>query len=127
VQFVKQNGTLQSHDDVPDDIRKQLFTDEQEQLKRRPQKQLANCSTPFPPINITNVLPPSHQSPLAGLSDSTVASVFSLSVIAELDIPKLRDVAVKMYSEWHQSKVANEMWKVKFQKACDTALNNGLT
>jgi hypothetical protein len=37
-----------------------------------------------------------------------------------------RDVAVRLYSEWQQSKVVNETLKTEFQKACDIALNDGL-
>jgi hypothetical protein len=58
--------------------------------------------------------------------DSTVASVVGLTGIADLDIPEPRDVAVKLYSEWHQSKITDETWKIEFQKACDIALDDGL-
>ena len=41
IQFVEQGGTLQSHDDVPDHVREQLFAEEQERLERRPNSQPA--------------------------------------------------------------------------------------
>jgi len=126
VQFVEQGGILQSHNDVPNNIREQLFAEEQERLERRPQ-QLVSCPTPFPPINITNVLPSSsNQSPLAVSGDSTVASVIGSTGIVDLEIPGPRDVAVKLYSEWQQSKVVDETLKIEFQKACDIALDDGL-
>jgi hypothetical protein len=56
VNYVEQGNTLQSHDDVPEHVREQLLAEEQERLERQPQ-QPASCPTPFPPINITNVLP----------------------------------------------------------------------
>lgn len=46
--------------------------------------------------------------------------------MADLDVPGPRDVAVRLYSEWQQSKVVNETLKTEFQKACDIALNDGL-
>jgi hypothetical protein len=50
----------------------------------------------------------------------------SSSIMADLDVPGPRDVAVRLYSEWQQSKVVNETLKTEFQKACDIALNDGL-
>jgi hypothetical protein len=56
IDFVEQGNILQSHDDVPEDIREQLLAEEQQQLER--QSKLSDYSTPsLPPINITNVLP----------------------------------------------------------------------
>jgi hypothetical protein len=55
IKHVKSGELLQNHDDVPDRIREQLVTEERERLERRP-KAVANTPSPFPPINITNVL-----------------------------------------------------------------------
>ena len=46
--------------------------------------------------------------------------------ITPLAIPSLRDVAVKEYSNWQQSKVGDPILKAEFQKACDVALADGL-
>ena len=46
--------------------------------------------------------------------------------IAPLVVPGLRDIAVKEYSYWQQSKVGDQILKAKFQKACDVALIDGL-
>lgn len=57
IKHVEQGGTLQTQDDVPDDIREQLYAEEQQDVERKRKRRassLANC----PPINITNVLPP---------------------------------------------------------------------
>jgi len=43
-----------------------------------------------------------------------------------LDIPGLRDVVVKNYSNWQQSKINNMTLKVEFQKACDLTLTDSL-
>ena len=47
--------------------------------------------------------------------------IVSLSV-DQLEIPGLRDTAVREYSEWQQSRVGDEMLKDEFQKACDVIL-----
>jgi hypothetical protein len=46
--------------------------------------------------------------------------------IASLDITRPRGVAVRMYSEWQQSKAVNKTLKAEFQKVCNVTLNDGL-
>jgi hypothetical protein len=48
------------------------------------------------------------------------------TLISRLDIPGQRDVAVKEYSDWQQSKVHDEILKVEFRKARDTVLADDL-
>lgn len=43
-----------------------------------------------------------------------------------LDIPGPRDLAVKEYSEWQQSKVVDETLKAEFRKAYEVTLQDGL-
>jgi hypothetical protein len=45
---------------------------------------------------------------------------------SHLEIPGSRDRAVRVYSEWQQSKVDDDMLKEEFQKACEVALQDGL-
>lgn len=125
IDFVEQGNTLRSHDDVPEYVREQLFAEEQQRLERQPNLP-ASAPTPYPPINITNVLPSSHQSSIAGSVDSSTSVVGRPSSVVLLDIPGPRDVAVKLYSEWQQSNVVDEGLKTEFQKACDVSLNDGL-
>jgi hypothetical protein len=125
VEMVQQGHTLKSHDDVPEDVREQLYAEEQQRKERQPTK---NVSTPgFPPINITNVLPSqSYQSPLTSIADSTAAAQQQLARFPRLDIPGPRDAAVIAYSEWQQSNVVDDALKGEFQKACDATLEDGL-
>lgn len=44
----------------------------------------------------------------------------------ELEIPGLRDVAVKEYSGWQQLQVYDKFLKVEFEKACDVVLTEDL-
>ncbi|PQE18259.1 urea carboxylase protein [Rutstroemia sp. NJR-2017a BBW] len=43
-----------------------------------------------------------------------------------LDIPGLRDRAVKEYCAWQQSKVEQSTLKVEYQKACDVIIEDGM-
>jgi hypothetical protein len=71
-------------------------------------------------------MPSSHPSSLTGSGDSNVASVVGSTGMAELDIPEPMDVSVKLYTEWQQSRVVDETWKIDIQKACDIALDDRL-
>ncbi|KAM0310605.1 hypothetical protein ACHAO8_007971 [Botrytis cinerea] len=116
IRYVKQGHESQKHEDVPEDIREQLYAEEQQWLERR--QRTSNTSTAsFPPINIANTSPartlPSNLPP-------------TLVPVTRLDIPGPRDVAVKNYSHWQQSKVNDDILKVEFRKACDITLTDGL-
>ena len=39
-----------------------------------------------------------------------------------LNIPGLRDVAVRGYSAWHEANVGDDNLKAQFRQACDAAL-----
>jgi hypothetical protein len=124
IRHVEQGGQLRSHDDIPEDICQQLYTEEQQRFERH-QKATNVSSSNLPPINITNVLPgPSHQ---PFVSTSPIATPLLVAPpITPLVVPGLRDIAVKEYSNWQQSKVGDYILKAEFQKACDVALADGL-
>jgi hypothetical protein len=127
-----QNGhTLKKHDDVPKDIREQLYAEEQQQSLKRHQK-ATRTSTASHPIAITNVLPaPFYQtshlvSSPAGTPAPDMPPKYTL--IDRLNIPGFRDDAVKEYCAWQQSQVNEPALKVEYETACNVikALKEGL-
>lgn len=124
ITFVEQGNILKSHNDVPQDIRDQLYVEERQRLERQPKSN--NVSTPFPPINITNVLPQSYQSPMTGSYEPTPEADVRLCGNICLTIPGPWDLAVKEYSEWQQSNVVDEKLKAELGKACEVVLEDGL-
>jgi hypothetical protein len=56
IRHVEQGGTLGTHDDVPGDIRKQLYTEKQQDVERQ-RKRTASTVISLSLINITNILP----------------------------------------------------------------------
>ncbi|KAJ0272113.1 hypothetical protein COL940_010632 [Colletotrichum noveboracense] len=63
----------------------------------------------------------------AALPSATTPAVNPLECRRDiLDIPGLRDDAMKLYTEWHCSKVRDEGLKLDFRRACDVALEDGL-
>ncbi|CAN9211125.1 unnamed protein product [Alternaria alternata] len=116
IRHVAQGGQLRSHDDVPENIRQQLYAEEQQQLERH---QRATHSAPagHAPIHITNVLPgPSH--PASGSTE--------MQAKPRLDVPGFLDAAVEEYSDWQQSRVRREDQKDDIRNMCDMALEHGL-
>jgi hypothetical protein len=115
IRHVAQGGQLQSHDDVPEDVRQQLYAEEQQQLERH-QRASHNAPTGHTPIHITNVLP--------GPSNPT-SSLSEVQAKIRLDVPGFLDAAVEEYSNWQQSRVRREDQKNDIQNMCDMALEHG--
>ncbi len=124
IDFKKQGNVLKSQDDVPQDVRDRLYLEERQRLEWQPKSN--NVSSPFPPINITNVLPQSHQSPMSSSTEPTPAADVRPCGNICFTIPGLRDEAVREYSEWQQSNVGDERLKAEFRKAYEVALRYGL-
>jgi hypothetical protein len=116
IRHVEQGGQLRSHDDVPEDIRQQVYAEEQQQIERQ-RKATSSTSSGHPPIHITNVLPgPPHTPSEQAASPS----------MPRLDIHGFLDVAVEEYSDWQQSRVRREDQKNEIRKLCSIALDHGL-
>ncbi|KAJ5291476.1 hypothetical protein N7478_000727 [Penicillium angulare] len=127
VKYVEKGGTLETHDDVPDSIREQLYTEENERRRKQKSHDFAhNAPGPFcPPINIT-VLPNQASQPLVADSIDSATYHPKISTPGLIEIPGLHDVAVEEYSDWQQSRVSRENLKDDIRKARDLALANGL-
>ncbi len=100
IRHVEQGNELNTHNNVPESIRQQLYAEEQQWVERR-QKQTRASTANFPPINITNVLPPQSFQTSTGTSQAvTNADPPSIATkVTRLEVPGLRDVAVKTYSK----------------------------
>lgn len=125
INWVEQGNSVQSHNNVPKRIREQLVLEERQRLERQPNVP-ANAPTPLPPITITNVLPSSQQPSIAGSVEPSTRPVAGCCNFGPLDIPGYSDIAIQLYSEWQQSKVAREDLKADVVKACEAALDDGL-
>ena len=126
VEYVEENGMLESHDDMPTDIRQQLYSEERQRQDRKTKDSLPS-SFSVPPINITNVLPGPSQSPLPtyGPEASRPGHAPSAARARELEIPGFRDDALREYTRWQQSRVRDPSQRAEYQKACDAALKVG--
>ena len=97
--YVLDSYTLETHDDVPRNIREELYAEEQQSLERHQKASGTSVTTP-PVIHITNVLPlPSGlTSHLASLAGTPVPDMSSRHIPTNrLNIPGFRNNAVKEY------------------------------
>jgi hypothetical protein len=129
IMHVQDGHTLKTHDDVPEDIREQLYAEEQQSLERH-QKASRATRASTAPITITNVLPaPPYQTPhqVSSLDGPSASDMILKSTpIDRLNIPGPRDEAVEEYCTWQKSQVKKPALKVEYQKACDVILEDGI-
>ncbi|KAH2866201.1 hypothetical protein KXV31_004670, partial [Aspergillus fumigatus] len=113
VDYVDDGGNLESHDDVPDDIRRDLVLESQAGKKSRKADDAPATGVPYTPISI-NVLP---------------AQTTGVSVVAEPParrsspdqhpvIPGPREEAVRKYCRWLESRATDEAYKADFRRIC---------
>ena len=97
VEYKQEGHTLQSHEDVPDDIRQQLYDEERESVERHKKTTTSVASIPPIPITIT-VLPAPAGTPTADMPSNCTP-------IDRLNIPGHLEDHVENYCTWHQSRV----------------------
>lgn len=125
----KQRLRLETHEDIPDLIREQLYAEERLSLERKQRgKGNPSVESPYWPINI-NVLPtPAPQlssmaTPAGSAPPVLHSSPTTVDPIVVPDLPL--DEAVKMYANWHKSRVASQKMKDNVDLACQIALSKG--
>jgi hypothetical protein len=122
VRFVeKEGGIIETHDDVPESVREQLYAEEQQRLEKRPKAPEHPAGT-FP-ISI-NVLPTQQSQPLP-MSPPSGKECGPLKA-SVLEIPGSPEVAVEEYTAWQLSRVSTDAFKENIRKARDVILENCL-
>ncbi|KAL4405406.1 hypothetical protein CABS03_13588 [Colletotrichum abscissum] len=127
IRHVEQGGVFNIPGDMPEDIRDQLYAEEQQHAERQ-RKTTSPSAGNYPPINITNVMPGSSPlaSPAGAATPLAASSPVCCNVVLALEIAGPRDVAVRSYCEWQCSQVESETLKREFWKAYGVALDHGL-
>lgn len=125
IKYVEQGGVLETHADVPDSVREQLYNEENLRLdkKKKPAENSAMGSM-CPPINI-NVLP-AGSPPQSKHPPANDAMPTEPGCTESIIVDGLLDVAVEEYTEWQQSRVSNETFRENINKARDVTLENCL-
>ncbi|KAI9036240.1 uncharacterized protein KD926_002149 [Aspergillus affinis] len=122
IKFVERGGTLENHDDIPHDLRQEMYAEEEQRHK----KQKKECpqsvvGSTCPPININlNPAQPTH--PFLTSSDVATSTVCP----DPIDISGPLDIAVEEYISWQESRVSRTAFKAEIAKAGNVALENCL-
>ncbi|RYC79042.1 hypothetical protein BFJ63_vAg18077 [Fusarium oxysporum f. sp. narcissi] len=126
IEYVRLESMLQSHDDVPPDVRDLLYAEEEQSIQRKRKRR--SSSADARPVNITNVMPTrvGHPSDDNGARVPSGSVETSLYVPKYLGIPGMRDINVRKYCNWQCSKHDNNIWKMEYEKARDLTLDDGL-
>ena len=126
IEHVRLGNTVESHDDVPPDVRDLLYAEEEQSMQRKRKRR--SSSTDARPVNITNVMPTraGHSSDDNDIRTPSGSAEGSPYAPKYLGIPGMRDVNMNKYCVWHCSKNANAVWKMEYKKACDLTLAEGL-
>ncbi|KAJ5111804.1 hypothetical protein NUU61_001434 [Penicillium alfredii] len=125
VKYVEQGGVLETHDDIPDSLREQLYAEDNQRLeKRKKTTDSSAVASMCPPINI-NVLPAGTSEQLMPTPANDATSAKS-GCAESIMVHGLLDVAVEKYTEWQQSRVSNETFRDNLTKARDVTLENCL-
>ena len=125
VKYVEKGGVLDTHDDVPDDVRKQLYDEERQRFSKENKSANSLTTGSTLPLTNINVLPTQSSQPLISSSWGTEAT--SMSDQADyVDIPGPLEAVVEEYANWHLSRVNSDSYKDNIKKARDIALENCL-
>jgi hypothetical protein len=117
VLHVQRGNELGTHDDVPYDIRQQLYAAERQQYERH-HKIADKSDSKLPSIVIKNMLP--------GLHGDTPMQTGSPLSSRRLVIPGFCDTLEEEYSEWQMSRVKRDDLREGVQRIRDIALKEGL-
>lgn len=121
VKYVEQGGIIETHDDIPNNVRDQLYAEEHQRLSRQNKSSnKAPSGSPLPQINI-HVLPTQSSQSLVSTSWGTEA-VKSTTQDDFSHITGSVEVVVEEYANWHLSRVSTDSYKENFRKARDIAL-----
>ena len=129
MRYVQRGGTLHCHDDVPYNIRQQLYAEEQQTKKRR-RTDTAMTPVGMPPINITNVLPTRSEQatpPTTRIGPTATTPASWPSTKTRLNVPGLRDDALRKYTVGQQEQVHDKPLKDEIRKICELVLKDGLS
>ncbi|KAJ6050550.1 uncharacterized protein N7446_010659 [Penicillium canescens] len=119
IEHVDGGGSLDCHDDLPSDIRRDLVLESQ--LGRKSKKaDMASTGPPYPPT-IINVLPAQ-----TGSASTVTSSLHRHTPDEPLVIPGPREAAVREYCKWLESRATDEEYKADFRKVCQVTLENHL-
>jgi hypothetical protein len=119
VDYVLDGNTLKTYDDVPQDIRQQLYEEEEKSLEMH-KKKTATPAANLPTLPITITVLPASSDQASHLVTSHArlpapAITSNSTPLDRLNIPGFLDEHVEEYCRWQQSRVKQpkQRWSIK--------------
>ncbi|KAL7940201.1 hypothetical protein V8C42DRAFT_338230 [Trichoderma barbatum] len=125
VKQVQRGEDINRHEDMPREIRDELYAEEQQQSSRkRKRANSGSYATGLPAIHIHNIIP---GQPDTTLTTSRVTSTpETVSLRCALEGLGMRDDVAEDYFAWYSSPVRRQALKEEYDRACELALGKGL-
>ncbi|KAJ5375111.1 hypothetical protein N7517_007117 [Penicillium concentricum] len=124
---MEEGGLLDTHNDIPDTFREQLYKEENQRLEKKKSSNNSSSYSTCPPININNNILPVASSHIPLSTSPTYKGVLAKrNFIKPITIHGFLNVAVNEYTEWQQSRVTNETFRDNINKAHNVTLENCL-
>lgn len=119
INHINGSGSLDSHNDIPSNIRRDLALESQ--IGRKSKKTDTLTTRPPYPPTIINILPVQN-----GTNSAVTSSVHRLPSNDHIVIPRSREAAVREYYKWLESHATDEAYKADFRKIYQVTLENHL-
>lgn len=123
IKYVEQGGVLETHDDISDSLRKQLYAEDNQRLEMKKSPDNSLTGSVCPPINIIVLPAPVSQSSMPTPS-ATRGTPPKSDHVDPIKVHGLLDIAVEEYTDWQQSRVSSETFRDNIKNARDVALEN---
>lgn len=123
VVYMQQGNRLETQNDVPDNIKQELYAEASQRTRRR-----NNQNSPLTTPHNQSCLPPSIMTPASQTSPEptpTSGCAVGSSILERLDIPGSHEDAIRDYVQWHQDQSDSEEWISHYAKAGDILLKQG--
>ncbi|CZS92405.1 uncharacterized protein RAG0_02847 [Rhynchosporium agropyri] len=127
VEYIEEGHTLETHEDVPEHIRQELYDAAHRSLEAH--KKSASTPAGVAPVTINMPPAPACQSCASISSPATTLVSNTCPVrapVVPLGLPGFLDEQVAEYCAWQQSRVLASVWKADCIKACNVMINNAM-
>lgn len=129
VEHVKESNKFESHSDVPDTIRQQLYAEAVQRAARHQHRNTGHPPSVMPYMQEPTPTPTQtpgtmHYSPAQEVLPSGGIAAAPTS-LQSLDVPGPQEDAISDYVAWHQSKASTPEWTSQFAKAGEVLLEEG--
>ncbi|KKO97353.1 hypothetical protein THAR02_10545 [Trichoderma harzianum] len=124
VKRVQSGEDINNHEDMPIEIREELFAEEQQQSSRkRKRANSGSCATGLPAIHIHNTVP--GQADITSAKPRVRSTPEVASLRCTLESLGMRDDVAEEYFAWHGSQVRRQVLKDEYERACELVLSKG--